>query len=90
MSIQRTTSFFLFVAILISDFFTPVLASGLPEIEPDKGLVVFYRMSSFKGGAIRFNLNHSEGNIGQLLSGTYLYKIRSEKFTSMKKMLFIR
>jgi hypothetical protein len=58
----------------MSVFFTPVFASDLPEVEPDKGLVIFYRMSSFKGGAIRFNLNHSEGSIGQLLSGTYLYK----------------
>jgi len=55
-------------------FSTPVLAADLPEIKQDKGLVVFYRMSGFKGKAIRFNLNHSEGSIGQLLSGTYIYK----------------
>jgi len=55
-------------------FSTPVLAAELPEVQQDKGLVIFYRLSNFKGKAIRFNLNYSEGSIGQLLSGTYLYK----------------
>ena len=53
---------------------TPASAVDLPEAKQDKGLVVFYRLSGFKGKAIRFNLNHSEGSMGQLLSGTYLYK----------------
>lgn len=61
--------------ILGTSFFTvPVYAADLPEVKQDKGLVIFYRLSGFKGKAIRFNLNHSEGSIGQLLSGTYLYK----------------
>ncbi len=50
------------------------MAANIPEVDEDKGLVVFYRLSAFKGKAIRFNLNHAEGSVGQLLSGTYLYK----------------
>ena len=46
----------------------------LPQLETGKGLVVFYRLGKFGGGAIRFNLNHSEGSIGQLLNDTWLYK----------------
>ena len=57
-----------------SSFSTLTIASGLPEAKPDKGLVIFYRLSAFKGKAIRFNLNHAEGSLGQLLSGTYLYR----------------
>ena len=53
---------------------SPVKSANLPEVESDKGLVVFYRNSKFTGGAVRFNLNHSEGYVGQLLSGIWLYK----------------
>jgi len=52
----------------------PTLTANLPTANPDKGLVVFYRMSSFKGKAIRFNISHNEGTVGQLLSGTTLNK----------------
>jgi hypothetical protein len=49
-------------------------AANIPQVEAGKGLVVFYRMNKFAGGAIRFNLNHASGTLGQLLRGTYLYK----------------
>jgi hypothetical protein len=52
----------------------PAGAADLPQVEADKGLVVFYRTNKFAGGAIRFNLNHASGTLGQLLRGTYLYK----------------
>ena len=52
----------------------PVLSAEIPQAKPDKGLVIFYRDKKFSGGAIRFNINHSEGSLGQLLSGTFLYK----------------
>jgi len=52
----------------------PTLTANLPAANPDKGLVIFYRMSSFKGKAIRFNISHNEGMVGQLLSGTTLHK----------------
>lgn len=46
----------------------------IPHTKEGKGLVVFYRDSSFKGGAIRFNLNQGQEPIGALNSGTYLYR----------------
>ena len=49
-------------------------AANIPQVEAGKGLVVFYRTDKFAGGAIRFNLNHASGTLGQLLRGTYLYK----------------
>ena len=52
----------------------PGAAADLPRVEDGKGLVVFYRTNKFAGGAIRFNLNHASGTLGQLLRGTYLYK----------------
>jgi len=52
----------------------PGAAADLPQVEDGKGLVVFYRTNKFAGGAIRFNLNHASGTLGQLLRGTYLYK----------------
>ncbi len=57
----------------IISFTSPALSVELPEVKQDKGVIIFYRLSSFKGKAIRFNINHSEGSAGQLLSGTYLY-----------------
>lgn len=64
------------VSFLVGISFSPTLtiAANLPEAKADKALVIFYRLSGFKGKAIRFNLNHAEGSLGQLLSGTYLYK----------------
>jgi hypothetical protein len=64
----------LFFFIGITSYSTLTIAANLPEAKADKGLVIFYRLSGFKGKAIRFNLNHAEGSLGQLLSGTYLYK----------------
>jgi hypothetical protein len=46
----------------------------IPQAKEGKGLVVFYRDNSFKGGAIRFNLNQGQEPIGALNSGTYLYR----------------
>jgi len=63
-------SFFLMTGILAA----PVSEANLPEAQPDKALFVFYRLDAFKGKAIRFTINHPEGTLGQLLSGTYLYK----------------
>lgn len=37
-------------------------------------MVVFYRLGKFGGSAIRFNLSHAEGFMGQLLNDTWLYK----------------
>lgn len=61
--------------IIITFISTPLSsAAQIPQADPDKGLVVFYRLKSFKGGAIRFNVQHAEGVVGTLGSGTFLYK----------------
>ena len=74
MNSKKVISFLVLLPVAMSAWVTPVLSAELPQAKPDKGLAVFYRLSSFKGGAIRFNLNHSEGFIGQLSNGTFLYK----------------
>ncbi len=60
--------------IALSTFSTPGLTANLPEVKADQGLIVFYRMSRMAGKAVRFNVRHADKLIGQLLSGTVLYK----------------
>jgi hypothetical protein len=50
------------------------MSAQVPEADPDKGLVVFYRVANLKGGAIRFSLQHSDEVIGTLTNGSFLYK----------------
>jgi hypothetical protein len=61
-------------SIIVGSLSVPSSAAEVPQADSDKALVVFYRVKSFKGGAIRFNVQYSEGLIGTLGSGTYLYK----------------
>ena len=49
------------------------MSAQVPEADPAKGLVVFYRVANFKGGAIRFNVQHSDGVIGTLTNGSFFY-----------------
>lgn len=49
-------------------------ARDLPKAKEGKALIIFYRESSFKGGAIRFNLNSDQGVIGTLPSGSMVYR----------------
>ena len=51
----------------------PLSAASVPEVKSDKGLVVFYRSRSMKGGAIHMNIRSSEGSAGILKSGTMFY-----------------
>ena len=64
----------LLVFISASFWINDATPAELPELEAGKGLVVFYRLGKFGGSAIRFNLNHEEGFMGQLLNDTWLYK----------------
>jgi hypothetical protein len=50
------------------------ISAQVPEADPDKGLVVFYRAANFKGGAIRFNVQHADGVIGTLTNGSFFCK----------------
>ena len=61
-------------SVLVGSLSPPTSAAEVPQADPDNALVVFYRVKAFKGGAIRFNVHSSEGLIGTLGSGTYLYK----------------
>ena len=74
MQIKIHKAFLVFIVIASSAFSPAVLTASLPAAKPDQGLVIIYRVSAFKGKAVRFNVNHAEGTLGQLLSGTYLYK----------------
>jgi hypothetical protein len=64
----------LLVFILAGFWINSATPAELPQLESGKGLVVFYRLGKFGGAAIRFNLNHTEGFMGQLLNDTWLYK----------------
>ncbi len=48
-------------------------AAVVPEIQPDKGLVVFYRPRKTAGSAIRFNVNYAQGSLGMFNNGTMLF-----------------
>jgi hypothetical protein len=72
---HRSIKFLLVLAFISANFLIyPVNSAELPQLEAGKGLVVFYRLGKFGGSAIRFNLNHAEGFMGQLLNDTWLYK----------------
>ena len=51
----------------------PPRGGDIPAPKADQGLIVFYRLNSFAGSAIRFNLNSSEGPLGQLTNGSIIY-----------------
>ena len=61
-------------SIIVGSLSVPSSAAEVPQADSDKAQVVFYRVKSFKGGAIRFNVQYPEGLIGTLGNGTYLYK----------------
>ncbi|RLA14799.1 MAG: hypothetical protein DRQ59_02580 [Gammaproteobacteria bacterium] len=65
---------FVLVFIFTSLSINPARSVDLPQLEAGKGMVVFYRLGKFGGSAIRFNLSHAEGFMGQLLNDTWLYK----------------
>ena len=62
------------LAVSVSLFSTTAFAASLPEIKSDKGLVVFYRSKSLKGGAIHMLINSSNGAAGNLTSGSMFYQ----------------
>jgi hypothetical protein len=62
------------IFILFSSPVTYAEPMDIPQAKEDKGLVVFYRESSIKGGAIRFNLNLGQDPIGALPSGSVLHR----------------
>ena len=49
------------------------MPAQVPQADADKALIVFYRVKNFKGGAIRFNVHSSQGVVGTLTNGSFLY-----------------
>jgi hypothetical protein len=52
----------------------PAVPATVPEADPEKALIVFYRPQKMTASAIRFNVNHAEGSLGMLNNGTVLYR----------------
>ena len=61
------------LAIMFAFVAEPSMAAQVPQADPDKALVVFYRVKNFKGGAVRFNVHHADGVIGTLNNGSFFY-----------------
>jgi len=61
------------LAIIFAFVSEPSMPAQVPQADPDKALVVFYRVKNFKGGAVRFNVQHAEGVIGTLNNGSFFY-----------------
>jgi hypothetical protein len=58
-----------FLAVLLDFVSAPSSSAQIPQADPEKTLVVFYRVKNFKGGAIRFNVQHSEAkNISKTIA----------------------
>ncbi len=53
---------------------TPAATATIPEADPEKGLVVFYRPRKMTGAAIPVNVHHADGVVGTLRNGTVLHR----------------
>jgi len=71
---KKTNIILAFLILAISTWATPALSAEISEAQPDKGLIVFYRLSKFSGKAISFSVDHADGTIGTLASGVVLHK----------------
>jgi len=50
---------------------SPVLAASIPQAQPDKGLMVFFRAKKAKGAALRFQISDGTGKfLGDLSNGS--------------------
>ncbi len=58
-------------ALLVTVNFSPVFAASIPQAQPDKGLVVFFRAKKAKGAALRFQISDGTGkSLGDLSNGS--------------------
>lgn len=73
MNNSRLSIFLISLVVGFSVISMPALSDNIPAAKPDKGLVIFYRISRAKGAAIRFEINNNaKGSIGQLSNGAIL------------------
>ena len=66
--------FLLPVIVAASLWSAPAVPAAIPEVVPDKGLVVFYRPRRMTGAAITYSVDHANGTLGILTNGGVLYK----------------
>jgi hypothetical protein len=73
---MRTVTIISLLPVLLGALFPPgpALAASVPEVMPDKGLVVFYRPRRMTGAAITYSVDHANGTLGILTNGGVLYK----------------
>jgi len=58
-------------ALLATMSFSPVFAASIPQAQPDKALVVFFRAKKAKGAALRFQISDGTGkSLGDLSNGS--------------------
>lgn len=75
MHTKRLSIFLISSVVALIAFSAPALTAELPTAQPDKALIIFYRNSSIKGKAIRFEINDSgKRSIGTLRSGTIIHE----------------
>ena len=73
--IRKLTAFFLGPLVAACLMWpVPVSTASIPEVVPDKGLVVFYRPRRMTGAAITFSVDHAQGSLGIMTNGGVLYK----------------
>jgi len=58
-------------SLLATVSFSPVFAASIPQAQPDKALVVFFRAKKAKGAALRFQISDGTGkSLGDLSNGS--------------------
>lgn len=63
------------VTILFMALAQPIWPASVPSANPDKGLVVFYRLKKAKGAAIRFEITDASAkSLGNLSNGSMIYE----------------
>jgi hypothetical protein len=53
---------------------TPAVTATIPEANPEKGLIVFYRPRKMTAAAIPVHVNHADGPMGTLHNGVVLHR----------------
>lgn len=71
---KKSVICFISIAMSISLFSTPAFSASLPEVQSDKGLVVFYRSKTMKGAAVHLLVKTSDGAAGNLTNGSMFYQ----------------
>jgi len=72
---KSATALLLLLALLLTMPTDRAFSATVPTADPDKGLVVFYRVKRAKGSAMRFQISDISGvSVGNLSNGTMFYQ----------------